>query len=236
MAGPGPEQGSAVSCLTTTFCVAGDAGGEIQIGTPPVATSTTITSAPATAVAGQPVTVGVSVTSAQAGTGAATPGGTATITVGSRSCSATLSGSAGVASGSCKITESAPGSDHVSASYAAQGSFATSATSASSVLRVGKAAARVRLKLSASRVKYGREHSERLTVTVTPQYTGTPGGKIVILTGSKTVCSKSLSKGKAACLLASRRLRPGSYRLRVRYDGNADFKSAYSSYARLRVT
>ena len=234
-AGP---QGSAVSCPTTSFCVAGNQalGGDIQIGTPPVATATTITSAAASAVVGQPVTVGVEVTSAQAGTGAATPGGTATITAGSSTCSATLSGSAGVAAGSCEITEPAPGSYQVSASYAAQGIFASSASSAGSLLRVGKAAARVRLKLSASRVRYGREHSERLTVTVTPQFAGTPGGEIVVLNGSKTVCSRHLSMSKASCLLANRQLRPGRYRLRVRYDGNSDFMPAFSGYERLRVT
>jgi hypothetical protein len=228
----GPDENTAVSCPTVSLCVAAD-GGSIQIGTPPVATTTAV-SGPGTAVVGQTMTVGVKVTSAEAGTGAATPGGTATITAGRRSCTATLSGTAGVASGSCKITEPAPGSYRVSASYPAQGSFASS--TASRLLKVGKAAARVALKLSAGQVRYGQEHTVRLSVTVKSQYTGTPSGKIVILAGSKTICSVYLRNGKASCLLAGRQLRPGRYALRARYDGNTDFKPGYSPYERIRIT
>jgi hypothetical protein len=34
-------------------------------------------------------------------------------------------------------------------------------------------------------------------VTITPRYSGTPGGKVVILAGRKTVCALRLKSGRA---------------------------------------
>jgi hypothetical protein len=233
----GPAQYSTVSCPATTLCVAANAKyGYVQVGTPPVATTTTLTSAPASAVTGQPVSVGVRVTSAQAGSGAASPAGTVTVKAGARTCTAALKGSAGVSTGSCKITEPGPGRYHLSASYGPQGSFAGSTTPTSRLLTVHKAATTARLRLSSPTVRYGHEQRERLSVTITPQYSGTPGGKVVILAGSKTVCALRLKGGRASCTLSARQLRRGTYRLRARYGGSSAFRSATSPPVRLRVT
>jgi hypothetical protein len=233
----GPAQYSTVSCPATTLCVAANTKyGYVQVGTPPVSTTTQLTSAPASAITGQPLEVGVRVTSAQAGQGAASPSGTVTVRAGTRTCTAALKGSAGVSSGSCKITEPGPGRYHVSASYAAQGSFAGSTTVTSRLLTVRKAEARARLRLSSPSVRYGHEQRERLSVTITPQYSGTPGGKVVIVAGSKTVCALRLKAGRASCTPSARKLRRGTYRLRARYGGNGAFRSAISPPVRLRVT
>ena len=233
----GPAQYSTVSCPATSFCVAANTKyGYVQLGTPPVATTTAVTSAPASAVAGQPVVVKVRVTSAQAGSGAASPAGSVTVGGGARTCAAALKGSAGVSTGSCKITEPGPGRYHLSASYGPQGSFAGSATPASRLLTVRKAAARARLRLSSPSIRYGHEQRERLSVAITPQYSGTPGGKVVILAGSKTVCTLRLKAGRASCTLSAKKLRRGTYRLRARYSGSSAFRSATSAPVRLRVT
>jgi hypothetical protein len=233
----GPAEYSTVSCPATTLCVAANRlYGYVQVGTPPVPTTTTLTSAPASAVTGQPVAVSVRVTSAQAGSGAASPTGIVTVRGGARTCTAVLTGSAGVSSGSCKITEPGPGRYHLSASYAPQGSFAGSATVTSRLLAVRKAVAKARLRLSSPSARYGHEQRERLSVTIAPQYSGTPGGKVVILAGSKTVCRLRLKAGRASCRLSARKLRRGIYRLRARYGGSSAFRSATSPPVRLRVT
>ena len=54
------------------------------------------------------------------------------------------------------------------------------------------------LTLSAAKVTYGHERSERLTVKVTGQYAGTPGGKVTVKSGKTTVCTITLTAGKAA--------------------------------------
>jgi hypothetical protein len=232
---PGPATvPESVSCPTASFCVAAESGGQIQVGTPPVATATTI-AAPRTAVAGQPVRMQVKVASARAGRGAATPGGGVIVTAGRQSCRAALSGSAGVAAGSCTLAEPKPGRYTVSASYAAQGSFAGS-VSGGSVLAVGRARSAARLRLSRSSVRRGHEQQERLTVRVTPQYAGTPGGAADVLAGRSVLCVVRLRAGGGSCVLARDRLRAGKYTLRARYLGSSIFLGSYSRTARLTVT
>jgi hypothetical protein len=77
------------------------------------------------------------------------------------------------------------------------------------------------LRLSASRVADGREQSEKLTITVTPRYGGTPAGTVTVRAGSATVCTITLKTRTASCALAARRLGPGTYHLVARYAGSA---------------
>jgi hypothetical protein len=78
------------------------------------------------------------------------------------------------------------------------------------------------LRLSASRVVDGREQSEKLTITVTPRYGGTPAGTVTVrAAGSATACVITLKTRTASCTLAARRLGPGTYHLVARYAGSA---------------
>lgn len=77
------------------------------------------------------------------------------------------------------------------------------------------------LRLSAGRVTYGREQLEKLTITVTPRYGGTPAGTVSVKAGSATVCVITLKSRTASCTLAAKRLGPGTYHLVARYAGSA---------------
>jgi hypothetical protein len=141
-----------------------------------------------------------------------------------------------VASGSCAIIEPKPGVYRLTASYAPQGSFGGSIAPTAATLTVRRAAARPQLHLSARRIRFGHERRERLSVTVSPQYTGRPSGEVVITANRATLCALRLRHGVASCVLSARRLRPGTYSLRVRYDGSSAFRPATSTSSRLRVT
>jgi hypothetical protein len=78
------------------------------------------------------------------------------------------------------------------------------------------------LRLSASRVTDGREQSEKLTITVTPKYGGTPAGPVTVRAGSATACVITLTKTRtASCTLTAKRLGPGTYHLVARYAASA---------------
>src|SRR5580658_2698174 len=103
-------------------------------------TATSITAVTPSPVAGQPVSVRVQVASADAGAGVPAPTGTVTVADGAgQTCSAQLTGSAGVASGSCTITEPA-GTYSLTASYSGDAYFTSSETSAPTALTVTEAA------------------------------------------------------------------------------------------------
>jgi hypothetical protein len=86
------------------------------------------------------------------------------------------------------------------------------------------------LKLSAAKLKFGHEQAEKLTVKVKPRTGGTPSGKVTVVAGSTTVCTIKLAKGKGACTLAAKKLKPGKYRLTGIYGGDRRYAgSAYPS-------
>ena len=99
----------------------------------PLATSTvTISStSPANPTATQPVTLNVSV----AGTSTTTPTGLVTVTDAGSTCTALLSGTNGVATGSCQITEPVAGTYTFNAFYGGDSSFSgASTTTATTVI------------------------------------------------------------------------------------------------------
>ena len=82
------------------------------------------------------------------------------------------------------------------------------------------------LKLSAARVKFGHEQSEKLSVKVKPRTGGTPSGKVTVAAGSRTLCTIKLANGKGSCTLAAKRLKPGTYRLTGIYGGDRKYAGA----------
>lgn len=101
-------------------------------------------------------------------------------------------------------------------------------------LAIAKAASSAALRLSAAKVTYGKEQTERLSVTVAPEYARLPSGRVTIRSGNATVCVIALVTGKGTCTLAARSLSVGAHALVVAYPGSADFTSSAS--ARMTVT
>lgn len=95
-----------------------------------------------------------------------------------------------------------------------------------------------RLKVSATRLTYGRETREHLTATVGPrypQYTAVPAGRIVIASSKQTLCRLALRRGRAYCTLKSKQLAPGKYWLRIRYAGDRAYAASQSALIRVTV-
>ena len=203
----------------------------VTVGQAPSATS--ITSTTSNPVAGQPVTAAVQVQGEFTGSGDPAPSGTVTVSDGTRSCQTSLSGSNGVATGSCQITEQTPGAYSFTPSYSGDPNFDSSHGSAARVA-VAKATSRTSLKLSAASVVYGNAKTLRLTATVAPQFAGTPGGVVTINAGQTTLCTAKLSDGTGSCSPASATaLNTGRAALTASYTGSADFRP--SSAAALQV-
>jgi hypothetical protein len=191
------------------------------------ATSTTsITPSTASTVAGQPVTEAVQVSGEFTGSGAPAPAGTVTVHGGGQSCQATLTGSNGVATGSCQITEPAVGSYALTASYPGDKAFDSSRAPAGR-LTVSKAGSHTTLQLSAGSVSYGNEKSLTIKVTVAPQFTGFPSGKVKVTAGQTTLCTVQLSTGTGTCSPASPTiLSAGKATLVASYPGDPGFNSS----------
>jgi hypothetical protein len=114
--------------------------------------------------------------------------------------------------GTVKITSSYAGNDVLSGSSAPVGIF-----------RINKASSRTALTLSTTKITYGKEQAERLTVRVSPEYAGTPGGKVTITHGRVVVCTITLEHGTGSCALAARTLPVGTDHLIAAYQGNGNF-------------
>ena len=113
--------------------------------------------------------------------------GTATV------CTVTLT----AGQGACTLAATAlpGGTAHLTATYGGGADFAPSASPAVA-LTVARATSRTTLSLSTARLSYGREQAERVTVIVTPQYSGTPGGKVTVKAGTTALCTITLTSGK----------------------------------------
>jgi hypothetical protein len=227
--------GLAVSCPIASFCVADDGAGDIVTGTPPAPTTTTIASVTKSPVVGQQIKVGVRVVNATGGQGDATPAGSVTVSDGARTCVAMLAGSAGVATGHCVLVEPAPGTFSLSASYPGQVPVAGSSTGTGTHVKVGRATSKSTLTLSAGRVKFGHESSERLTVSVHAEFAGVPAGTVIIRSSKKAVCTLTLVHGAASCGLRNKQFPVGTHKLTAYYRGSGAFTGSASATQTLKV-
>ena len=229
---------SSVSCPTASFCVAVDGSDAFTYSAAVSAavSTTTITSVTSNPVVGESVSIGVEVTGPSTTAGSTTPTGQVTVTDDTRSCKATLSGLNGTATGKCSITEKAPGMYSLTASYPGDANFDSSTTSASTPLMVAKATSKTALKLSNARVIYGDEQVLQLSVTVSPQYSGTtPTGTVTVKESTTTLCVIKLSSGKGSCTLPGEKLNAGTYQLVATYGGSTDFDGSASAKETLTV-
>jgi YVTN family beta-propeller protein len=163
------------------------------------------------------------------------PTGSVTITSGTKTlCHLTLS----AGSGHCSASAAALGAGTyvVTASYAGNTEF-DSSTSSGVTLTVAKATSKASLVLSASKVAFGHEQAEHLSVSVTPEFAGTtPTGTISVRSSGNVVCTMTLSHGRGSCTLSPRELAVGLHDLVAHYAGNGDFGSAASAPETLEIS
>lgn len=197
--------------------------------------ATSITSTTATPVVGQPINVAVQVTGQYPGSGVAAPSGSVTVSDGTQSCEAALSGSNGVATGSCPLTEQAPRTYRLTAAYARDANYTASRATAVKVI-VAKAATTTSLAISPTSVPYGGETAVGFTVTVSPQFSGTPAGQVTITSGTTALCTVTLSGGTGSCSPTSGTALPvGTHTVTAHYAGDAGFHTSRASQ-KLKVT
>jgi Bacterial Ig-like domain (group 3) len=162
-----------------------------------------------------------------------TPTGHVTVKAGSTVvCVITLRSGRGTCSPS--PTRLAAGSHKISASYGGSADVASS-TSAPRTLSAIKASSKATLSLSAAKVTYGREGSEKISVKVAPQYAGTPGGTVTVKANGATLAVIRLESGMGSYTLPPKRLAAGTYSLSATYSGNADFGRSASGQRSLTV-
>ncbi|MGD0701478.1 MAG: Ig-like domain-containing protein [Trebonia sp.] len=161
------------------------------------------------------------------------PTGTVTIKAGNTvACTTALKSG----KGSCTVPAAklGPGTMHVAAFYGGGISFQTS-QSFTHTFTVKKAITKTGLVLSKSSVTFGHEQAERLSVTVAPQFGGTPAGTVTIKAGTRTVCTLTLKSGKGSCALTAKELKPGTYQLAASYPGKGGFTGSASARRTLKV-
>jgi hypothetical protein len=187
-------------------------------------------------VAGQPITVDVQVTGPSTTSGSLTPTGQVTVTDGTRSCLATLSGSNGTATGSCSITETTADDFSLTASYPGGTAFSSSSTASPTVVTVAKVNSKTALKLSAARVTYGDEQVDQLSVLLSPEFLGaTPTGTVTVKEATITLCVIKLSSDEGSCKLSAKKLEAGIYDLVAMYEGSANIDPSASAKETLTV-
>jgi hypothetical protein len=197
LAGSGscPITEAAASSYTFTASYSGDSnflssntpGSSITVAPDP--TTTTITSIPATAVVGQPISVGVSVLANTPGGGF--PTGTVTVSDGTKTCPATL-GTTGT--GSCKITETAPKAYSFTANYETDGNYVASVSSSSSVT-VAQDATTTKISNTTANPAVGQPITVAVDVSSNKPGAGTPTGHVIISDGGPGPCTATLSPG-----------------------------------------
>ena len=112
-------------------------------------------------------------------------------------------------------------------------SVASNEASATPNERAGSTTA---LMLSTTKVTYGHEQVEHLSVTVSPEHTGpTPYGSVTISRSTKTLCTITLASAVGSCTLSSTKLPAGTYSLVATYSGSARFKASASASSTLTV-
>jgi hypothetical protein len=184
-----------------------------------------------TAAYGNERGVGASVTVTSAAGG--TPTGTVTVSAGPVTvCEAVLD----AGSGDCTLGQLTlpAGSHQLTATYSGDSTYVSSA-SAGGTLTVSKVRSRTSVSISRTRLAYGQERSEKLSVTVAPQYVGVPAGKVIVRAGKATICVLTLRSGRGTCRFSARQLRPGKYHLTAAYAGNRNFDASSGSSVLITV-
>jgi len=187
-------------------------------------TTTALTSSVNPSAYGQSITFTATVTSS---IGAPPNGENVTFKQGS-----TVLGTGALSGGVATFSTSAltVGTKSVTAAYAGDTSFAASTSSAVSQV-VNKASTTASLVSSLNPSVSGQNVT--FTVTVAPQYSGTPTGSVVFKDGTTTLKTVSLSGGSAS--YSTTKLTRGSHTITVTYNGDTNFKTSSAAGLTQRV-
>jgi hypothetical protein len=155
---------------------------------------------------------------------------TGTVTISGANCQITLS----EGRGSCTLpaTYFNAGSRNMVATYLGSSDFKHSA-SAKKTITIDTATTTTSLELSTTRVTYGDEQVEQLSVSVSPQYPGTTPTGTVTITGAN--CQVRLSSGKGSCTLPATYFRTGNHLMAATYNGSHNFRRSVSATQTIAV-
>ena len=166
---------------------------------------------------------------------AGTPTGLVTVATGSTTlCTFDLSSATSCTTGDTKLGPSGAAPYPVTASYAGDASFSGSASAAAD-LTVNQATTSTTVALSASSVGFGNESSVSFTAAVSPEFQGTPGGRVTVATGTTTLCTITLPATKCSAADALLDASSSPYAVTATYGGDANFSGSTSTPADLTV-
>ncbi|MFZ2056504.1 MAG: Ig-like domain repeat protein, partial [Acidimicrobiales bacterium] len=104
-------------------------------------------------------------------------------------------------------------------------------------LSVVAASTSTALSLSRTTVAFRTEQSERFTAQVAvPAGMAYASGTVVVTSGSRSLCTITLIRGKGTCSLTATELPVGSYQISARYEGSNELKASTSPGKKLVVT
>jgi len=188
--------------------------------------TTTITSTTSSFVVGQPINIAVSVVANSPGSG--TPTGTVTVSDGTQSCVADLSGG----SGSCQITETAPGSYSFGAAYGGDTNYSASSAAAGYGVTVGEDATTTSITSTTPTPVVGQPITIDVSVGANSPGSGTPTGTVTVSDGTQT-CVAALSGGTGSCQISETTADP--YTFTATYNGDANNGSSVSGGTHVTV-
>jgi hypothetical protein len=201
---------------------------------PPATSTTTLGLSNASITYGDEQAEKISVTVAAPGDTGTTPAGSVTVSSGTTIvCEVSLSSSG---TGSCALGAVAlpPGTAELTASYAGNADFASSISAAES-LAVAKEPTTTSVSLSATKVTYGAEQHERISVAVKPALGGAPTGQVTVKAGGTAIRVITLTSGKGTYTLAAGSLAGGSVKLTASYAGDTRYAGSTSAPRNLGV-
>jgi hypothetical protein len=156
-----------------------------------------------------------------------------TVTVGTTTCSATMTPFLLGAIGACTIAAKAlpVGAYKVSAAYPGDTDLKSSSGTASVGLTVVGAATTTGLSLSSSTVTYGNEATEVFSATVTSS-AGTPTGTVAVASSAGALCQVTLSNGTGTCHPTATQLAAGTVsKVVATYAASGNFAGSSSPSA-----
>ena len=169
--------------------------------------------------------------------GVAAPTGTATVTFESSTCShAVMPSASSVSSVVCWLSGSLAGANEPSVTYSGDSNY-LSTSIMGSMTTTAKESTSTGFSPSVAHVAYRHQTTERFHVEVTPEFSGaTPTGRVVISTGSTSICSITLTNGSGSCKLRQKQLARGKYHLLATYQGDTNTNRSKSSPVSLSVS
>jgi len=219
-----------LSCPAPGYCTAaGLAGATPFTVSEATAAAVSLTASAPTVTYGdeQAETLTATVTSPDGGT----PTGTVTVTDGTAgACQITVVNG----TGDCTVPATAlpAGTGPLTATYDGDASYTSASTS--TTVTVAKAATTPVVTVSPATVTSGTNYNATVSVTVDPQFTGTPTGDLTVYLNGKAICWPTLTAGQASCAVTGG-LNAGRYPITASYVGDGNFASSTSAAQYLTV-